>query len=442
MKFNFIVGILCLCCNFLKANNINFYGKVIAEDIASINASVKISSLDNSTNPIIIDIAKDGSFSKSINVTKPILYQVSYGGYYILCLMCPTEKELQLNIIDKKNSKQLSIIGSKENDAYITFRDELFQCIDTISAIKQSSALSNEDKLNKLFKTVDKHNLFLNNLSKQYIGTYVANSLINKFTIDVTTKNNSFNNEVNNFLFKGIDFSDSMLYVTKDVEYVLTDFFDLLADTVNFNFNIVFDQIFKQTNNNEKAFLKIANLLLDKMTSGYKEFYLKKLVQYLLNKPHIINKDAATNYKLNLIAKTIAGNQYFNMQALDTSNKYISLQAVVQKNRLTLLIFWEPDCAHCKAEIPNVKSVYDKYKGAGFGVYAVNIGSDNDYWIKYITENNLNWVNVIKPDNLAIYQSYYLQSTPIFILINNKGEIVSRFFKPRSINNLVENYFK
>lgn len=40
-------------------------------------------------------------------------------------------------------------------------------------------------------------------------------------------------------------------------------------------------------------------------------------------------------------------------------------------HKVTLLVFWMPDCSHCKRELPVIKKMYEKYGKAGLGVVSV-----------------------------------------------------------------------
>jgi thiol-disulfide isomerase/thioredoxin len=64
------------------------------------------------------------------------------------------------------------------------------------------------------------------------------------------------------------------------------------------------------------------------------------------------------------------------------------------KGKYTLLVIWESTCGHCKKEIPLILDVYHKWKDKGFVVYAVGNELENEGWVKFVKEKNLDWINV------------------------------------------------
>jgi thiol-disulfide isomerase/thioredoxin len=63
-----------------------------------------------------------------------------------------------------------------------------------------------------------------------------------------------------------------------------------------------------------------------------------------------------------------------------------------------VIIFWDPNCGHCKKELPEIHKVYkEKLKPMGIEVFAVAKAVEDkmfDDWRKFIRENKLEWVNV------------------------------------------------
>ncbi len=77
----------------------------------------------------------------------------------------------------------------------------------------------------------------------------------------------------------------------------------------------------------------------------------------------------------------------------DTSEtKWISMHK--NRGKYTLLVIWESTCGHCKKEIPLILDVYHKWKDKGFVVYAVGNELENEGWVKFVKEKNLDWINV------------------------------------------------
>ncbi|MFT5724062.1 MAG: peroxiredoxin [Bacteroidia bacterium] len=100
---------------------------------------------------------------------------------------------------------------------------------------------------------------------------------------------------------------------------------------------------------------------------------------------------------------------------------------------VTVVVFWDHECGHCKKEIPKLKLMYDSMKVLGVEVYSVYTQADWEGWKEYIRANDLNWLNVMDAFNEATYrEDYNIISTPqVYMLDHNK---VIRFKNPPADN--------
>jgi thiol-disulfide isomerase/thioredoxin len=105
----------------------------------------------------------------------------------------------------------------------------------------------------------------------------------------------------------------------------------------------------------------------------------------------------------------------------------------------TVIVFWDPDCSHCKAEMPKLKAFYEKYKSQGVEIYAACVEQDYDKWIKYIYDNQLKWVNVIDIYNISEFRKYYdISATPVIILVDKNKKIIAKKINAEALEPLIE----
>jgi thiol-disulfide isomerase/thioredoxin len=97
---------------------------------------------------------------------------------------------------------------------------------------------------------------------------------------------------------------------------------------------------------------------------------------------------------------------------------------------ITVLVFYEPDCGHCKKEIPLLyKTVFEPYRNKGVQFFTVYNLHDKEKWEAFINEHSLfDWINVYDPYNQTRFRNYYdIKSTPmIYVLDKNKKIIAKR----------------
>ena len=107
-----------------------------------------------------------------------------------------------------------------------------------------------------------------------------------------------------------------------------------------------------------------------------------------------------------------------------------SLSDFVGKGKVMLVDFWSPWCPPCKAEIPNIKAVWEKYHGDDFDVLSVAVWEES---------RRMTWRNTI--DTAKVYDMRWLQlnnghqepaslygieGIPHMILFDKDGTILKR----------------
>jgi thiol-disulfide isomerase/thioredoxin len=126
-----------------------------------------------------------------------------------------------------------------------------------------------------------------------------------------------------------------------------------------------------------------------------------------------------------ILEPLLLGKKAQNIVLADTTLKrYYNLYNL--PNKYVVLCFWDPDCGHCKKEVPVLLEAYHnlKKKGVDVEVFAPAImGKEKlDEWTKFIREKGLDWINVADPFRQNNYRyEWDIQSTPqIYILDKNK----------------------
>ena len=158
-------------------------------------------------------------------------------------------------------------------------------------------------------------------------------------------------------------------------------------------------------------------------------------------------KEFIFNRAYNLMANQIGE----NAPALDlkdttgTRRPLSSLDA-----RYTLVLFWDPECSHCKVIVPEIDSIYfAKWKAQGVRIYAVNTGEGAaKAWKTFIREHNMGeWTNVMQTkeereadakNQVPNYRQLYdVTQTPTVYLLDDKKRIIAKKLTIQQLDGII-----
>ncbi len=127
-----------------------------------------------------------------------------------------------------------------------------------------------------------------------------------------------------------------------------------------------------------------------------------------------------------------------NLNLSDTTGKAISLYAIHAP--FTVVAFWDPNCGHCKDEIPRLDSLYkNKWKAMGVKVLSVNIYENEvSSWKKFIADKKLSsdWLQAYetkeakeateKSGQANYRQLFDIIKTPTLYLLDKDKHIIAK----------------
>jgi len=115
----------------------------------------------------------------------------------------------------------------------------------------------------------------------------------------------------------------------------------------------------------------------------------------------------------------------------------ISVHSIPAKYKM--VVFWEPDCSHCREEMPKLFSFYkDTLNTIGCKVFAIymnksvdNLGDLHRHmgkWFDFVEKHKMiaqGWYNYFNPFD-QYRDNYDVNSTPTFYLLDDKNEIIAK----------------
>lgn len=109
--------------------------------------------------------------------------------------------------------------------------------------------------------------------------------------------------------------------------------------------------------------------------------------------------------------------------------KEVKFSDYVGKGTYVLVDFWSPWCGPCKREIPNIKTVYEKYKDKGLEVLSLAVWERQpvNVTIETAAELGMDWLHVNNCGSVPT-DIYGVEGIPHLMLISPDGTILKRGF--------------
>ena len=142
--------------------------------------------------------------------------------------------------------------------------------------------------------------------------------------------------------------------------------------------------------------------------------------------------DSAGLYRLQDRAKTLKwtliGKPAPNLTLKDTSDQYRVLYNECYAD-YNVMIFWDPDCGHCKKEIPKWNKEYNELKkDYSIRMIGVTTSSLKGKWLKFIKSKKITeWQHLYDPEYQSPFRQYYdITSTPKVYIIGKDKKIIAK----------------
>lgn len=124
--------------------------------------------------------------------------------------------------------------------------------------------------------------------------------------------------------------------------------------------------------------------------------------------------------------KTAAGTMFVDFEVTNLDGTLAKLSDYVGKGKYVLADFWASWCGPCRAEVPAIKEVYEKYGDKGLVVLGVNVWDSKDACEKAISELEMPWPQICDFAGGVATDAYGINGIPCIILFAPDGTIAAR----------------
>lgn len=231
-----------------------------------------------------------------------------------------------------------------------------------------------------------------------------------------------------------IDLSDERLLRCPVFHNKLKTFFSQTVVQIPDSISMATDELLGKTDKKNEVYRYILTYIFNEMANskimGYDAAYVYIGKNYFCKQDMTPWVDTAKRFKIcdrvTRLDPVLVGkpSQRLILPVDSTEMQWKSLHDV--KAKYTVLSFWDPDCGHCKKEIPILIEAFHNLKKKGIDVegYSAAIMEIENYkdWVEFIKNNNLDWINVCDSKRHSNFRfEWDIQSTPqVYILDKDK----------------------
>jgi peroxiredoxin len=113
-----------------------------------------------------------------------------------------------------------------------------------------------------------------------------------------------------------------------------------------------------------------------------------------------------------------AGAPDFTLPSIDGPN----LRLQEQRGRVVMINFWATWCGPCRVEMPHLSRLYEKYRGSGFTVLAVNIDEDPHKAAGLAKQLGMRFPVLLDTEK-KVSRLYDLSTMPSTVLVDRDGRV-------------------
>jgi thiol-disulfide isomerase/thioredoxin len=404
-----------------------------------------------------INANSKGVFQGTKKLTGGIYFVVSPNYSILFELLMDAQQQFSI-VADTAQKEKAAIIGSPDNDifkqysVFSTVKGKLLQQLET--EFRAAKNPTDSARLRELIIKTDKE---LRGYQENIIKTKPQSLLAMLFSAMkrptappipiVKGKPDSAYPYfyVKNHYWDGISFNDDRLLRTPFFEPKLDEYF---KNYVSPNPDSIIQEV-KMMLLYARTGKEIYPYLLTKFTNKYMtpEFMGQdKVFVYIFEnfyaKGDTVLLNPASRKTVTERAYSLMANQLGNpapmLDLVDTLGKPVSLYA--QKSPFTLVVFWDPNCGHCKEELPRIDSIYKaKWKVKGVTIFSVNIYENEiPAWKQFLVEKQISrdWIQAYQTKEAReaeqkagapnYRQLYDIFKTPTLYLLDKDKRIMAK----------------
>ncbi|MDR0832976.1 MAG: redoxin domain-containing protein [Candidatus Symbiothrix sp.] len=135
-----------------------------------------------------------------------------------------------------------------------------------------------------------------------------------------------------------------------------------------------------------------------------------------------------TAERVDNILSSTPGHPFKEIVAENPKGQEVKLSDYAGKGKYVLLDFWASWCPPCRADMPQVVELYNKYKDKNFEIVGYSLDTNAADWKKGLADLNMTWPQLSSCQGWDSpgAKTYAVNSIPCTLLIDPQGNIIER----------------
>ncbi|MDR0688486.1 MAG: DUF5106 domain-containing protein [Prevotellaceae bacterium] len=403
-------------------------------------------------------------FSKNKKLEKGVYFVVVPGKDYFELLMTDNQ---QFSVATSRANLfgSIEFKGSPENQQFYEYQKFLRQEQQRVSAIKERQKKNDEGKkdsaefyrkqLEQIESGIER---YIKNLAAENKDSFLGTLLsalqpveVPEFDVPESVANKDSVRQLRGYeyrrdhYFDHFNFADNGLIRTPFFKSNLDFFFQKMIVPAPDTIIKYADRLIERSRANDEMFRYVTEYFFQHyQKSDYMahdaivvhladKYYLSGLAMWASDKYKSEIKERVDKMRHNLI-----GNTAPELLLPTHENTYASLLKTPAE--FTVLCFWEPNCGHCKKELPLLWELYQKFRDKGVVVFTVYTQYKRPEWDAYIADHPYDWIYAWdgieganssgEPVTYSVGSNfralYDIRSTPTVYLLDKNKKIIAK----------------